>query len=114
MSGVLNKKVIIIVGWVVGLITPLFLKFVYGIEFSEIGKSLFFYLQLSALISLKIIDLNYKLVIQKILILVAFIVYPILVTAFLTNQFHENTFVVSILTGWLYMLGLVSLYYVEK
>lgn len=114
MLRLIKKEVIAIIGWLVGLITPLFLYYVYECSLIEIGKSLFNYLHLTSLFSLIFIDINNKLVIQKFLILLAFIVYPIMSIANFTNAFNENTFVISIFTGWIYMLGLTSLFYSEK
>lgn len=76
--------------------------------------SFFSILHLLALISIFLIDYQLRHKIQKGLVLVAFLVYPLLLTADSTQLFDEKTFIVVFIAAWIYLMGFAGWLYTEK
>lgn len=111
---ILSKEVTVSTGITVWIITPLLLSNIYDFNFLEVIKSFFSSIHLLALSSVLLIDYQSRHKIQKILVLVAFLVYPLLLTTFLTKMFDEKTYIVVFITAWIYVMGVAGWLYSEK
>ncbi|PTX22266.1 hypothetical protein C8N40_10188 [Pontibacter mucosus] len=107
----MSKKVTVSTGITVWIITPLLLSNIYDINFLEMLKSFFSFIHLLALSSVLLIDYQSRHKIQKTLVLIVFIVYPLLLTADSTQIFDEKTFLVVFITAWIYLMGFAGWLY---
>ena len=110
----MNKRITIATGILAWIVTPLLLYEIYYINIMSMLKSFFSFIHLLALICVFILEYNSKHKLQKILVLVAFVDYPLLLTADFTEIFKEKTFIVVLITAWIYTLGFAGWLYTEK
>lgn len=110
----MSKKVTITTGIIVWIITPILLSYIYEINLIQMLKSFFSIIHLFALLIIFLSDYQSRIKIQKILIFVAFLVYPLILTADSTQMFDKKTFIIAIITGWIYMMGVAGWLYTEK
>ena len=110
----MSKKVTITTGIFVWIVTPILLAYIYDINLTQMLKSFFSIIHLFALLRVFHSDYQSRIKIQKILIFVAFLVYPLILTADSTQMFDKKTFIVAIITGWIYMMGVAGWLYTEK
>jgi hypothetical protein len=110
----MSKKVIISTGVIVWIISPLILTNIYDVSLVETLKSFFSLIHLLALSSVFLFGYQSRHKIQKTLILVAFLVYPLLLTADSTKIFDEKTSIVVLITAWIYVMGFAGWFYTEK
>jgi len=107
----MNKKLLILIGVLVGVFTPLTLFAVYEISPIETLKTFFSFLHFAALITVIMTDIESKARIQKALMLLAFLTYPILLTADSTQIFDGKTFIIVFATAWIYLMGFAGWLY---
>ncbi|MFC6996708.1 hypothetical protein [Rufibacter roseus] len=110
----MGKKATLLTGIIAWIITPLLLSSLYDINPLEILKSFFSLIHLLALSSVFIISYQSRHKIQKTLVLVAFLIYPLLLTADSTQIFGEKTFIVVLITAWMYVIGFAGWLYTER
>ncbi|WP_156180666.1 hypothetical protein [Rufibacter radiotolerans] len=110
----MNKKVTISTGIIVWIIPPLLLSNTYDINLTQILKSFYSVLHLLALSSVFLFDYQSRHKIQKTLVLTAFLIYPLLLTADSTQMFAEKTYIVVLITAWIYLMGFAGWLYTEK
>lgn len=107
------KKSIVIVGVFNVLITSVILSFLLEVEVFELLKSFFSVLQLLIVIVVLILDFDMFHRLQKVMVLSAFIIYPITVVAVETQLFGDHSFFIGALFSWLYMMGVCGLLYTK-
>lgn len=110
----MKKRDIIWIGIAVGIISPVSILIVNNGNPSGAFHSLFSFIHLLAVASVFLTDFNSKHSVQKAFILLAFLVYPFWMIADRTNIFHEKTFLIEIIAGWIYVMGFTGWLYTEK
>ncbi len=114
ISYYMTRKLTISIGILVWITTPLLLSIFYDINIMEILKSFFSLIHLLTLSSVFLVNYTSRHKIQKILVLTAFTVYPLLLTAHSTRIFGETTFILVFITAWIYVMGFAGWLYTEK
>lgn len=102
----ISKKPLLILGILGGISTPLIIVFAFNSKLREVIP--FGLIHAIAIIRTTTTNFDIKKNYQKIMLLVAFICFPILLTAFTTQIFASNAFPISFFSAWVYVLGVVG------